>query len=206
MKRLVPRPSYANVVATVALFIALGGASYAATQLPKNSVGTKQIKASAITTAKIKNGAVTGAKVNVSTLGTVPSATKAEEAATAEKAAIAGQASSLNAPEAVHFVGAPGEPQFGSFITVGASPLGFYKDHDCRVHLLGEMGGQAGLVFTLPAGFRPAQPASAALFVEPQKNAQVKIGVDGKVEAEWAGAGEGTYLGLDSVSFRAAEC
>jgi hypothetical protein len=57
------RLTYANVMATVAVFIALGGASYAATQLPKNAVGTKQLKKNAVTPAKIKNGAVTAKKV-----------------------------------------------------------------------------------------------------------------------------------------------
>ena len=48
-----PRLTYANVVATLALFIALGGGAYAAMQLPKNSVGTKQIKKGAVTPAKL---------------------------------------------------------------------------------------------------------------------------------------------------------
>jgi hypothetical protein len=37
------RPTYANVVATIALFLALGGAAYAAFHLPKNSVKSKNI-------------------------------------------------------------------------------------------------------------------------------------------------------------------
>lgn len=49
------RPSYAEVVATLALFIALGGVSYAAIQIPKNSVGTKQLKKNAVTSKKVKN-------------------------------------------------------------------------------------------------------------------------------------------------------
>jgi len=61
MKR--PRLSYANVMATIAVFIALGGSAYTATKLKKNSVGTKQIKSNAVTTAKIKKSAVTGAKI-----------------------------------------------------------------------------------------------------------------------------------------------
>jgi hypothetical protein len=36
--------SYSNVIATIALFIALGGSSYAATQIAKNSVATKQVR------------------------------------------------------------------------------------------------------------------------------------------------------------------
>jgi hypothetical protein len=47
--------TFANVVACLALFVALGGASYAAIQLPKNSVGAKQIKANAVNSGKVKN-------------------------------------------------------------------------------------------------------------------------------------------------------
>lgn len=57
------RPTYADVVATLALFIALGGASYAAIQLPKNSVGTRQLKKNAVTAKKIRKKAVTAKKL-----------------------------------------------------------------------------------------------------------------------------------------------
>ncbi len=50
-------------IGLLALFIALGGTSYAAATLPANSVGTKQIKKNAVTSAKIKKNAVTSAKV-----------------------------------------------------------------------------------------------------------------------------------------------
>jgi hypothetical protein len=43
-------------VGIIALFIALGGASYAATQLPANSVGTRQIRPGAVTPAKLSPG------------------------------------------------------------------------------------------------------------------------------------------------------
>jgi collagen triple helix repeat protein len=48
--------SYANVVGTLALFIALGGVSYAAVKLPAHSVGTKQLKADAVTSANVRDG------------------------------------------------------------------------------------------------------------------------------------------------------
>jgi hypothetical protein len=55
MKRIRAHLSYANVLATLALFIAVaGGTAFAATQmLPKNSVGTKQIKKDAVSPAKL---------------------------------------------------------------------------------------------------------------------------------------------------------
>jgi len=45
--------TYANVAATLALFFALGGAAYAASQLPRNSVDTAQLKREAVTAGKI---------------------------------------------------------------------------------------------------------------------------------------------------------
>jgi hypothetical protein len=53
--------TFANVVSCMALFVALGGVSYAALKLPKNSVGSKQIKANAVKTGKVKNGTLKAA-------------------------------------------------------------------------------------------------------------------------------------------------
>jgi hypothetical protein len=41
-------------MSTIAVFVALGGGAYAVT-VPRNSVGTKQLKANAVTGAKVKN-------------------------------------------------------------------------------------------------------------------------------------------------------
>jgi len=61
MRRRLRAPSPALVISLIALFVALGGTSYAAITLPKNSVGTKQIKNNAVTASKIKNGTVPNA-------------------------------------------------------------------------------------------------------------------------------------------------
>jgi hypothetical protein len=45
--------TYANVLSTLALFVALGGASYAAVTLPRNSVGAAQLRPNAVTAAKL---------------------------------------------------------------------------------------------------------------------------------------------------------
>jgi hypothetical protein len=52
------RITYANVIATIALFIALGGGAYAALRLPANSVGTAQIKSNAVVSSKVKDGSL----------------------------------------------------------------------------------------------------------------------------------------------------
>jgi hypothetical protein len=70
LNALAGRLTYANVVATLALFIALGGASYAAIKIPKNAVGTKHIKKGAITADKIQKGAITAEKVRNGAIGT----------------------------------------------------------------------------------------------------------------------------------------
>lgn len=50
--------TYANVVGTLALFIALGGVSYAAVKLPAKSVGTKQLRTGAVTSVKVRDGSL----------------------------------------------------------------------------------------------------------------------------------------------------
>ena len=62
------RPSAALVVACLALAVALSGVGYAATALPRNSVGTKQLKRDAVTGPKVKNNSLGGPDINESTL------------------------------------------------------------------------------------------------------------------------------------------
>ena len=64
------RLTYANVVASIALFVALGGVGYAAIRIPDDSVGTKQLK----------QNAVRGVDARESTFGQVPSAAKTKSA------------------------------------------------------------------------------------------------------------------------------
>ncbi|MEA2492586.1 MAG: hypothetical protein QOJ29_497 [Thermoleophilaceae bacterium] len=49
------RPSPAMTVALIALFVALGGTGYAAMKLPRNSVGSAQLKSDAVRSSKVKN-------------------------------------------------------------------------------------------------------------------------------------------------------
>lgn len=47
-----------TVISVVALFVALGGTSYAAVKIPAKSVGTAQLKGGAVTSTKVKNGSL----------------------------------------------------------------------------------------------------------------------------------------------------
>jgi hypothetical protein len=62
LAQLRSRLTYANVTATLALFLAMGGGAYAVT-IPRASVGSKQLKKNAVTSPKIKRGAVTSSAV-----------------------------------------------------------------------------------------------------------------------------------------------
>lgn len=54
MKRLRGKLTYSNVISTLCLLLLLGGGTaYAATRLPKNSVGARQLKRGAVTPAKL---------------------------------------------------------------------------------------------------------------------------------------------------------
>jgi hypothetical protein len=65
------KPTYANVVSTVALVLAVsGGAAFAATALPRHSVGTRQLKDDAVTGAKVRDGSLRSRDFAV---GSIPS-------------------------------------------------------------------------------------------------------------------------------------
>jgi Collagen triple helix repeat (20 copies) len=57
------RRHHSGVLACVALLVALGGTSYAAVTVARNSVGSAQLKAGAVTPAKLADENVTAAKV-----------------------------------------------------------------------------------------------------------------------------------------------
>ena len=85
-------------VALIALFVALSAGAYAATQLPKNSVGATQIKPSAVTSAKVRDGSL---KANDFARGQLP-------------AGPAGAAGAAGAPGATGPAGARGADGAGT--------------------------------------------------------------------------------------------
>jgi hypothetical protein len=127
-KRRLRAPSPAFVISLIALFVALGGTSYAAIHLPKNSVGSKQLKKNAVTSAKIKNHAVSAAKINTTGL-TVPSATHATNADSATSATnateLGGKPDSFYAPQTLQ----SGQSESGTYaVAAGNSTSGFANE------------------------------------------------------------------------------
>lgn len=117
--RLLRHLSFSNVIAMLALFLALGGAAYAGTKINgksivNRSIGGGKLKNEAITASKIKKGTITAAQIrnetitgaqiksgsidarqiNSSDLGTVPLAQTAQSATTASRADSATKADS----------------------------------------------------------------------------------------------------------------
>ena len=114
MRSLRGRLSYANVMSTLCLFMLLGGGAYAATQLPKNSVGAKQLKSGAVTGQKIKKGTIDSSKLTTATVAGLKG-TQGERGAVGPQGAQGPQ-------------GEPGDP--GSYATIEASiPPTFIGSH-----------------------------------------------------------------------------
>jgi hypothetical protein len=114
------RPSPAMVVAFIALFVAIGGSSYAVTRLPAGSVGTKQLRRgavhnnnlgkNAVTGAKVKNRSLTAADINVASLAGVASAASAANATHAGAAAGLDRVTYVNGAGSVPAAPPPGPP------------------------------------------------------------------------------------------------
>jgi hypothetical protein len=70
MEKVKQRITYANVVATIALFVALGGSAFAAKKLvlPKNSVTSKSVKDGSLKGKDLAKGTITGDLVAKNTL------------------------------------------------------------------------------------------------------------------------------------------
>jgi hypothetical protein len=87
LARVRARLTYANVVATIALFLALGGSSYAVSQITSRDVKNRSLKG-----GDLKKNTLTGTEINEAKIREVPSARSAQNATSADIAKNAGTA------------------------------------------------------------------------------------------------------------------
>lgn len=210
------RPSPALVISMIALFVALGGTGYAASQLngkslKNNSVPGKKLKNKTVTGGKVKPDSLTGVQIKESTLGTVPSAASAASAANA--ATLNGRnADSFAAAKAepVHVVGAAGQVPFNTGWGPGGEQVpGFWKDPFGTVYLQGHaerFAGSDSVIFTLPPGFRPVENSYFSTYPSGGTGtAAVAVLANGEVELfGLEDPGDDNFVGLNGIVFRAA--
>jgi hypothetical protein len=196
-----------NVVGYIALFVALGGVSYAAVSLPKNSVGAKQIKKGAVTRSKLANGAVNGSKVAAgsltgkqiksATLGQVPSAAHAGGADSATNATHAGSADTATHASAADLLG-------------GSAPSDFFPASKVRTFNVKLAFGQAQTLFTVGTLTFSAKCVQNA--TDPQGNANqdfsellVATSQDGGILTDGKGDGLHGHSSTDFLNTDTAE-
>jgi hypothetical protein len=110
LSKLRSRVTYANVVASVALFIALGGTSYGLAtgsiggrEIKNNSVTGRDVHNNSLTGADIRNDRLTGADILESSVGKVPNAAAADTANSANTANVADAANIANSVAGEYF-------------------------------------------------------------------------------------------------------
>lgn len=216
----------AHHLSLIALFLALGGTSYAAITLPADSVGTRELKRNAVTLAKIgpsTRRALRGQTGEQGPQGPVgprgpagpegPAGAAGAPGRDATPADLAGEpttavgdapADSGQCSAAAQFcTGSNGWAwrNYGN----GYQPVGFWKDRAGIVHLEGvaELYGGAGggqpAAFILPDGYRPNYIRQFAIIAAANTLKLVNVYPDGRVRPDLGGAG---LAPLDGISYR----
>lgn len=143
------RLTYANAIATLALFLALGGGAVWAAgkigtkKLKRNAVTAPKIKRNAVTGAKIRAGAVTGVKIKAGAVGFAKLATGVDVIAKASSipvpAAVVGP-TTLTLVGTTSFTPGPATVNFLSVEAKGES-LGRVGEAPCEVRVVPFVNG-----------------------------------------------------------------
>ncbi len=180
LRAVLRRLTYANVIATLALFLALGGgavwaANKAATKigtgkLKPNAVTAGKIKANAVTTSKIRENAVTAVKIREGAVsfGKLAAGTNVVATATSSPASVNGaSAVTISFPSAVTFTPAAGTVNLLSFEARGSN-IARSGTETCRIQVVplvngAEWAGGAPLVLSAfePTGENPSGTITA---------------------------------------------
>lgn len=223
LKRGLARVGYSEVMASVAVFLAMGGGAYALS-IPRNSVGAQQIKKNAVGASEITKSAVRSSEVRDRSLlardfrpGQLPSGPQGPQGIQGPP----GKPGTPPAPEAPHTVtsflggwttydedGVPG--------SADDTPVRYWRDLSGIVHLEGAVtkssSSDGSPILRLPEGYRPAAAylnlptvtTGSADFDEQLG----MVGVNGLHDPDDDGTifyhgGKTGYFSLDGISFRA---
>jgi hypothetical protein len=191
-----PQLTYANVVSSLALFVALGGTSYA---VARNSVGTAQLRANAVTSKKVKNRSLRASDLSPS----------ARIGVRGPRGATGPPGEFIGTPEA--WKPLPLTSGWGAYDANHQQP-GFRKDRQGLVHLRGLLTLTTGApaaaagdvtVATLPVGYRPSVRTIFAVATgQGIAFARLIVDADGTLKRTSAvDVAEQDYTSLDGVTF-----
>jgi len=180
--RGVRRPSPAFVISIIALVFAMGGTGWAVTQLPKNSVGGKQLKKNAVTSPKIKDG----------TIATADLAAATRDALKGQK----GDTGATGATGAVGAQGAPG-PSVGAAATIfSGNPIATGFASLISLGTAATSNSSGPVVVTTPSRL---QISASVNVKKPETEKAIEATV--RCTAQWSSAGSGTWLDSANTSF-----
>jgi hypothetical protein len=170
VNRIKQRLSYANVTATLALFVALGGTSWAALSLPRNSVGSAQIRTGAVGTSELRRSAVRSTDIKDRTI-------RLADVGLAARAALNGAKGDPGAPGPQ---GASATPYFavvnsaGQFVR-GNATTGGHTAIGSGTYTVGFARSMNGCAFTATLGTPDATPVSPGRITVHQQGDQIRV-------------------------------
>jgi hypothetical protein len=195
------RPSFPTVISLIALFVALGGTSYAVIRLPARSVGNRELKSNAVTSGKIRPQSI--ARSDLSESARVGSRGPRGPAGPPGAAAPA-DAAKVEGWKALVLVGS-----WAHYGDDWPTP-GYRKDGAGHVFLRGLVKRAGGLgpadtIAVLPSGYTPANRTMSTAAMNtgsgPVTSGRLDIEKDGQLRWSGGPAGDPNFVSLDNVSF-----
>lgn len=193
-----PQLSYANVMSTIAVFLALGGTSYA---VARNSIGNRELKRNAVTSSKVKDRSLTSSDLALSarTGPRGPQGLQGPPGPAGANAAL---------PPADGWTALSFGVGWGNYGS-GYGGVSYRKDQLGIVHLRGLATRTAGLpesdsvIGTLPPGTHA--PPSRMIFQANGGAADARVDVLPNGQILWNNgvAAEKDYTSLDGIAFYA---